>query len=99
VPVLLARWRTREIWTARQFRACGGATLADVEELYDDTIAVLVERGDPYESEEEVIAGSGATAKLAAGVVGAVLLTGGALTPPSPQCAITLTLSRTTQPS
>lgn len=54
VPVLLARWRTRELWTARQFRACGGASLADVEELYDETITALVERDDSYESEEHL---------------------------------------------
>jgi DNA-directed RNA polymerase specialized sigma24 family protein len=54
VPVLLARWRSRELWTARQFRACGGASLADVEELYDETIAVLVERDDAYESAEHL---------------------------------------------
>jgi DNA-directed RNA polymerase specialized sigma24 family protein len=54
VPVLLAQWRTRELWTARQFRACGGASLADVEDIYDETIATLVERDDTYESEEHL---------------------------------------------
>jgi DNA-directed RNA polymerase specialized sigma24 family protein len=54
VPVLLARWRSRELWIARQFRACGGASLAEVEDIYDATIAVLIERGDAYESVEHL---------------------------------------------
>jgi DNA-directed RNA polymerase specialized sigma24 family protein len=54
VPVLLARWRSREVWIARQFRACGGASPAEVEELYDATVAVLVEKGDSYKSAEHL---------------------------------------------
>lgn len=53
-PVLLARWRSRELWIARQFRECGGASLAEVEEIYDATVALLVERGDAYESVEHL---------------------------------------------
>jgi DNA-directed RNA polymerase specialized sigma24 family protein len=53
-PVLLARWRSRELWIARQFRECGGASLAEVEEIYDATVALLVERGDTYESVEHL---------------------------------------------
>ncbi len=54
VPVLLLRWRSRELWTARQFRACGGSSLAEVEDFYDETIAALVEKDDAYESEEHL---------------------------------------------
>lgn len=50
-PVLLARWRSRELWTARQFRARWGSSLAEIEDLYDATIAALVEKGDTYESQ------------------------------------------------
>lgn len=53
-PVLLARWRSRELWTARQFRACWGSSLAEIEDLYDATIAVLVEKDEPYESPEHL---------------------------------------------
>jgi len=54
VSVLLARWRSREIWIAQQFRACGGASPAEIEELYDATVAVLVEKGGSYESAEHL---------------------------------------------
>ncbi len=49
-----ARWRSRELWTARQFRACWGSSLAEIEDLYDATIAVLVEKDEPYESPEHL---------------------------------------------
>ncbi len=49
-PVLLAQWRSRELWTARQFRACWGSSLAEIEDLYDATIAALVEKDEEYES-------------------------------------------------
>lgn len=53
-PVLLARWRSRELWTARQFRACWGSSLAEIEDLYDATIAALVEKEETYESPEHL---------------------------------------------
>jgi hypothetical protein len=53
-PVLLAQWRSRELWTARQFRACWGSSLAEIEDLYDATIAALVEKDEEYESPEHL---------------------------------------------
>ena len=43
-----------ELWTARQFRACWGSSLAEIEDLYDATIAALVEKGEAYESPEHL---------------------------------------------
>jgi DNA-directed RNA polymerase specialized sigma24 family protein len=54
MPVLLALWRTRETWIARQFRACGGASPSEVEDIYDTTVAALIERGESYESVEHL---------------------------------------------
>ena len=54
VPVLLARWRTREIGLAHTFRECGGASPAEIEDLYDATAAALVEKDRAYESEEHL---------------------------------------------
>lgn len=53
-PVLLAQWRSRELWTARQFRACWGSSLAEIEDMYDATIAALVEKNEEYESPEHL---------------------------------------------
>lgn len=53
-PVLLAQWRSRELWTARQFRACWGSSLAEIEDMYDATIAALVEKDEAYESPEHL---------------------------------------------
>ncbi len=52
VPVLLMRWRTRELRLAHTFRECAGAGTAEIEELYDSTALALLSR--PYESEEHL---------------------------------------------
>ena len=54
IPVLLAQWRSRELWTVRQFRTCWGSSPAEIEELYDATIAALVEKNEAYESPEHL---------------------------------------------
>jgi hypothetical protein len=52
VAVTLVRWRTRELRKATRFRECGGATWADLEEIYDQSIHDLRDRS--YESEEHL---------------------------------------------
>jgi DNA-directed RNA polymerase specialized sigma24 family protein len=52
VPVLLARWRTRELALAVTFRECHGLSDAEVEDILDNTITVLLQR--PYTSEEHL---------------------------------------------
>jgi RNA polymerase sigma factor (sigma-70 family) len=54
VPVALARWRTRELGVARRFRECGGASLAEIEEIYDATVTALVQRDGSYSSAEHL---------------------------------------------
>ncbi len=54
VPVLLASWRTREMGVARRFRECGGASLAEIEEIYDATVAALLQRETTYSSIEHL---------------------------------------------
>ena len=53
-PVLLAAWRTRELGVARRFRECGGASLAEIEEIYDATVTALVQRDASYSSAEHL---------------------------------------------
>ena len=53
-PVALARWRTRELGVARRFRECGGASLAEIEEIYDATVTALVQRDGSYSSAEHL---------------------------------------------
>jgi RNA polymerase sigma factor (sigma-70 family) len=53
-PALLARWRAEDIGLIGQFRACTGASEAEVEELYDETVAALIEREAAYASEQHL---------------------------------------------
>lgn len=52
VPVLLARWRTRELELAWTFRECHGLSETEVEDILDNTITVLLQRH--YTSEEHL---------------------------------------------
>jgi RNA polymerase sigma factor (sigma-70 family) len=54
VAALLARWRAQEIGLVSQFRACVGASEAEVEDLYDETVAMLVEKRAEYESAQHL---------------------------------------------
>jgi DNA-directed RNA polymerase specialized sigma24 family protein len=44
VPVLLARWRRRELRLARSFKECSRATTTELEELLDSTTLVLLDK-------------------------------------------------------
>lgn len=52
VPVVLARWRGRELALAHTFRECGGAGSAEIEDILDATITALL--GRSYASEEHL---------------------------------------------
>jgi DNA-directed RNA polymerase specialized sigma24 family protein len=54
VPVLLARWRTRELGLAHTFKECARMSTAEIEEILDGTITALLSR--PYTSEEHLFA-------------------------------------------
>lgn len=54
VPVLLARWRSREIARARRFRESVGAGHTEIEDIYDATVTALLERSEDYQSEEHL---------------------------------------------
>ncbi|MHB1836023.1 MAG: RNA polymerase sigma factor [Solirubrobacteraceae bacterium] len=54
VPGLLTRWRAQELSRAQRLRECGGASLAEVQELYDATVMALISREQRYASEEHL---------------------------------------------
>jgi DNA-directed RNA polymerase specialized sigma24 family protein len=48
----LGRWQARELRLARNFRECAGLTPQELEDIYQDTVLVLLDRR--YESEEHL---------------------------------------------
>lgn len=54
VAELLVRWRARELRLARRFRECGGASPAEIEDIYDAIAGRLVLEDRAFDSPEHL---------------------------------------------
>lgn len=54
VAELLVRWRARELRLARRFRECGGASPAEIEDIYDAIAGNLVLEDRSFDSPEHL---------------------------------------------